>query len=286
MTLISPALRWASLLSLVVCCGLTGAPALAAGDDVEIVTIDPMVERPDRALIPPPEELSAATLQRANAFRKEQRQPPIEPHPALTRAAEAFARYMAETGRYGHTADDREPGDRVAVEGYDFALVTENIAWRFDSNGYGGSDALAGAFMQGWIDSPGHRKNLVDADVVHTGIGYAISADGAVFGVQLFARPKAMRFEFQIRNDTAREIRYRLDDQAYELPPRARRLHGVARPPKLEIEGLTRGPISPAPPGVQVKPGTLLIVTEPAEGKLAVRAQPAPPAPQPNRGAR
>lgn len=250
----------------------TPAAAFAApAEEIEQVTIDPNVERPDTATIPAPAEVAAATLDKANAFRKEQGCGLLERHPALDRAAEAFAKYMADTGRYGHTADDREPGDRVAAEKYAFALVTENIAYRFDSNGYGSPDALAGGFMQGWIDSPGHRKNLVDPDVVHTGIGYAASADGVVFGVQLFARPEAMRFEFQIRNDARRPIRYTLDGEAFDLPPGARRLHGVARAPKLEIDGY-----APAKPLV-VKSGKMLVITEPAPGRLAVREAPAPP---------
>ena len=83
--------------------------------------------------------------------------------------AQAFADYMARTDRYGHTADGNQPSDRAKARGYDYCIVLENIAYAFNSEGFTG-EKLAGQFVTGWQNSPGHRRNMLDPDVTETGV--------------------------------------------------------------------------------------------------------------------
>ena len=53
---------------------------------------------------------------------------------------------------------------------------------------YGGAglgSGAAAAVMQAWLDSPGHRRNILDCDLVTIGVGY--TADGS-YWTQDFGR--------------------------------------------------------------------------------------------------
>jgi uncharacterized protein YkwD len=43
--------------------------------------------------------------------------------------------------------------------------------------------------VEGWLESPGHRENLLDAAVRETGVGIAVDDDGALYFTQLFLDP-------------------------------------------------------------------------------------------------
>src|SRR4051794_39345623 len=63
-----------------------------------------------------------------NTFRREQQRRPVGVEAMLTRAGQEFAAYMARTGRFGHTADGRDPAARAEAHGYAYCIVAENIA--------------------------------------------------------------------------------------------------------------------------------------------------------------
>src|SRR5690606_33078617 len=127
---------------------------------------------------------------------KEQQRDPLEVNVQLTKAARAFAAYMAKTNRYGHNADGHSPVERVAAAEYDYCTVRENIAYAFRSGGFN-SEALAERFTTGWKKSPGHRQNMLARYVVETGVAIAKSNDtDTYFAVQLFGRPKSKAIEF------------------------------------------------------------------------------------------
>ena len=45
------------------------------------------------------------------------------------------------------------------------------------------------SIVQGWMESPGHRRNILDRRFTHTAVGVAFSEDGEIFLTQLFSRP-------------------------------------------------------------------------------------------------
>ena len=90
----------------------------------------------------------------------------------LARAARKHAELMAEQYVVLH----RLPGEadlatRAREAGVSFSHITENI----------GMAAYAGGFHDGWMHSPGHRANILDAVIDSVGIAVV---DG---GEQLFA---------------------------------------------------------------------------------------------------
>jgi hypothetical protein len=169
-----------------------------------------------------------------NAFREEQGLERQSPHEALQAAAREFARYMAETGRYGHAADGRQPAERAALHGYDYCLVLENIAFQYRSGGFEAPE-LAAALVEGWKGSPGHRDNMLEPAATQTGAGVARDGEGRYFAVQMFGRPKEQAIRFSLENRSGTEIEYRSAGRAFSLPPRVRRTHTVCRPEELSI---------------------------------------------------
>ena len=103
-----------------------------------------------------------AIVEMTNAFRKENKLGEVKPNAALSAAARAFAHYLAQTGKFAHEADGREPSDRAAEQGYRYCLLAENLALNLDSRGFE-SRKLAGDVLKGWKESPGHRANLLQA---------------------------------------------------------------------------------------------------------------------------
>ncbi|HXF78521.1 MAG TPA: CAP domain-containing protein [Usitatibacter sp.] len=132
-----------------------------------------------------------AILEGTNRFRHEQGVGVVRPDSMLDRTARDFAEYLARTDRFDHEADGRTPAIRARAHGYDYCLVAENIAYQFDSRGFT-TPALARGLIQGWKDSPGHRRNMLDARAVDTGVAVAQSAhSGRFYAVQMFGRRRA-----------------------------------------------------------------------------------------------
>ena len=96
------------------------------------------------------------------------------PDENLAKTARYFADYMARTDNYGHTADGRQPSARATEHGYDYCVVAENIAYQFSSTSFETGELVDG-FVEGWKQSPGHRKNILDDTVIDTGVAVAYS---------------------------------------------------------------------------------------------------------------
>ena len=72
---------------------------------------------------------------------------------------------MATNNYFEHESlDGREVSDRAEAQGYDYRTVGENIA-------VGQRDVAE--VMQGWMDSPGHRENILRTEYTHLGSGVA-----------------------------------------------------------------------------------------------------------------
>jgi hypothetical protein len=158
-------------------------------------------------------------------FRKAQGLQRVTPNAELEATAQYFATYMAENDRYGHTADGKRPAERAMNHDYDYCLVAENIAYQYSSAGFTPNE-LAARFFEGWKRSPGHRQNMLNSDVVDTGVAVRQSdKSGYWYAVQMFGRPKSAAIEFTITNRSDRTIEYTIDDRSFTLPPRYSRTH-------------------------------------------------------------
>ena len=165
-------------------------------------------------------------VERSNAFRRAQGLAPTMPNAALTAAAKGFAAFMVRTAEYGHEADGHSPAERAQAQGYAYCMVAENLAYLQSKTMRFGADELAQRFVQGWIDSPGHRHNLLNAEAIDIGVAVAHDPrNGRYYAVQMFGRPATMRTHFEISNRSEQTVRYRLGDERFSLPPRVTREH-------------------------------------------------------------
>ena len=90
----------------------------------------------------------------------------------LMAAAQGHADDMIERDFYAHeTPEGLTPGDRITRAGYPFATYGENNnrVSGLDA-GEPGRDELREAF-EGWMESPGHRENLLNPDLREVGLG-------------------------------------------------------------------------------------------------------------------
>jgi uncharacterized protein YkwD len=171
----------------------------------------------------------------SNELRKKMGRQKVAIDPALREAAQYFANYMARTDTYGHTADGNQPSERAKQHGYEYCIVSENIAYQYRP--IGSAEALAKGFFQGWKHSPDHRKNLLDPAVTEIGVAVAQSEEtGFYYAVQLLGRPRAKSIEFSLENQVGTTLRYRIDTRRFSLPPRYTRAHRQCRPSPLVFQ--------------------------------------------------
>jgi uncharacterized protein YkwD len=109
--------------------------------------------------------------------------PPLVLSRALDRAAQVHARDMARKDYFSHIAPDgSHPKDRVQREGYELRLTGENIAFGAES---------AEEVMAGWLASPGHCANIMDARFREFGVAVATGRKrGHHYWVQEFGWPR------------------------------------------------------------------------------------------------
>jgi len=99
----------------------------------------------------------------------------------LLRVARDYSRRMAEEKFFSHNdPNGNTVRERVSDAHIRWRVLGENLAY---SNGYINPVAVS---LTGWLDSPGHRRNLLDQMWQQTAIGVWISANGTVYFTQIF----------------------------------------------------------------------------------------------------
>ena len=200
---------------------------------------------------------------RVDAVRRAEGLAPLSSDAALAAAARGFAEHMARTDRYGHEADGRRPGERARAAGYAWCMVAENIAWQSRSDGFAG-DALSERFVDGWLRSPRHRRNLLAPEATQAAVAIARSAaSGRYYAVHLFGRPASLRQSFEIENRSGRALRYTLGSRSLALPAGTVRRHTQCEQPSLRIEAL--------PTALQPSAGERVVIESSRGGGLRVR---------------
>lgn len=175
-------------------------------------------------------EVESAIVRQTNELRKRESLPKITPVDELTKAAADFAKFMAETGKYGHQADGRTPGARAKEAGFELCIVRENIAYRTNT-GEVTADSLIDVFMKGWIDSPPHRENMLAPHITQTGVAVATTDDNTYFAVQLFGRPRSEAIKLSVTNesDDTRTLVMEADESSDEIQMPARSMVTITR---------------------------------------------------------
>jgi uncharacterized protein YkwD len=120
--------------------------------------------------------LAQRVLELTNAERSRVGAPPLSLNSQLMVAAQAHTDLMVKYNQLSHQLPG-EPslGARISQTGYRWSAVSENIA-----QGHRTPEQV----VAGWMNSPGHQVNLLDAKYQHLGVGSANN-----FWTQVFGRP-------------------------------------------------------------------------------------------------
>ena len=117
-----------------------------------------------------------------NAQRRHQGLPALVYNAQLDQMATIQAQNMAHFQKMAHVIPEASlptMTDRARYVAYPFGRLAENVALGFPD---------AETVVQGWMTSKGHRANILNPDVVETGIAIARSPSGGVYYCQVFGR--------------------------------------------------------------------------------------------------
>lgn len=167
---------------------------------------DPLTEQPD---------FSAAEVERAihrhvNRVRAESGLPQLVWNDTLATVGRRYSADMAERDFFAHVdPDGRTPSDRASALGFECRKVEadyvttgvgENLfvtslygSYRVTTRGntetrtyaWKELDELAREVVEGWMSSPGHRRNLLEAGYDGEGIGVVITDEDRVYVTQV-----------------------------------------------------------------------------------------------------
>lgn len=155
---------------------------IAYADDGWIILVAIILE--DQETPNAPAALEERTLEQINAIRREHGLLELEVMQPLVEAARSHSEDMVRLVFFGHESPSGLlPVDRVKARGVHYLRLAENITFN------DAVDAVRKA-VESWMNSPGHRKNILDDAYTHTGVGVAIDAStGLIYFTQLFCRP-------------------------------------------------------------------------------------------------
>ena len=147
-------------------------PALAAGGEVA-------KRNPAVAADPAAYENEVVAL--TNAQRTANRCPALRSDARLVAAARAHSADMVQQGFFSHTGSNGSNFvAREIAAGYPRrGPSAENIAWGYRTP----RDVVTG-----WMNSPGHRANILNCESVAVGVGLVYESDGTAYWTQDFGR--------------------------------------------------------------------------------------------------
>jgi len=125
------------------------------------------------------DQLGKEMLKYTNEFREKHGLPALKWSQPLADIGKKHSKAMGDKkAPFSHDGFN----DRVKAYPQPAAAAAENLAM---SSGLG---RVARTAVDGWIDSPGHRKNLLHPAMNYCGIGVYRNAGGAYYSTQLFGR--------------------------------------------------------------------------------------------------
>lgn len=128
----------------------------------------------------PSEAAEAQVLALANEARAAAGLPPLTRDPDLDAVARAWSVHLATEGlELAHNPDYAE---QIPAG---WSASAENVGWMGPSGLT--AEEVAATIHATWMDSPGHRANLLDPALTHIGVGVASSPDHGWYLTQNFA---------------------------------------------------------------------------------------------------
>jgi uncharacterized YkwD family protein/spore coat assembly protein SafA len=153
----------------------------------EIIEANPHIQNPD--LIYPSQEIRIPTMESVKSFERQvidltnqERQKaglaPLQLDWQLSRVARYKSRDMRDTGYFGHKSPQYgSPFDMMKRFNVQYSSAGENIAV---------GQTSPEQVVKEWMNSPGHRKNLLNDTYTYIGAGYAKGGSYGTYWTQMF----------------------------------------------------------------------------------------------------
>ena len=148
-------------------------PEMPLSADIEDPEAPSSVESDDRSTSAIQQVLNLVNNERSKAGAR-----PLRLHSRLNAAAQAHSNDMARNNFMGHTGSDgSKMTDRMKRYGYNYRWAGENVA---------AGQKSARAVMRAWMNSSGHRKNILNPNFRDIGIAYAQGGRYGIYWTQVF----------------------------------------------------------------------------------------------------
>jgi len=156
----------------------------------EIISSNPQVTNP--GMIYPGQKLTVPTMQGIKAIesevvrlvnveRSKKGLQPLKENWQLSRVARYKSADMANKNYFSHTSPTYgSPFRMMESFGIKYSSAGENIAY---------GQKTAQAVMTAWMNSPGHRSNILSPSYTQIGVGYATNKNGVAYWTQMFIKP-------------------------------------------------------------------------------------------------
>nr|WP_226677459.1 CAP domain-containing protein [Rossellomorea aquimaris] len=152
----------------------------------ELIEANPQVRHPD--IIFPGQAINIPTASKGsiegrvttliNQERKKNGLSPLQTDRHLSMVAKYKSRDMRDTGYFSHRSPTYgSPDDMLKSFHISYRQAAENIA---------AGQASYEEVMKEWMDSPVHRKNILNGSYTHVGVGYAEGGAYGTYWTQLF----------------------------------------------------------------------------------------------------
>lgn len=125
-------------------------------------------------------ELAMDVLTAVNQERAAQGLSQLTWHNGAAQTAYDHSADMDDRNFFDHTnPDGQSVGDRLTADGIGYTAAGENIAMGYQT---------VASVMEGWMNSPGHRANILRENFTHLGVGVHLD-DGGPWWTQVFLVP-------------------------------------------------------------------------------------------------
>lgn len=155
----------------------------------EIIAANPQIKNP--TLIYPGQKLTIPTvtttaqedevIRLVNVERSRQGLQTLAKNWELSRVARYKSADMANKGYFSHTSPTYgSPFKMMESFGIRFSSAGENIAY---------GQRTPQEVMNAWMNSPGHRSNILSPSYTQIGVGMAKNSSGVLYWTQMFIKP-------------------------------------------------------------------------------------------------
>ena len=156
----------------------------------ELIKANPSIKNPDLIFIgqkisvpnaAPLASLEDEVIRLVNVERAKNGLGPLTKNWEASRVARIKSQDMIDKKYFAHNSPTYgSPFNMMENFGLKFSSAAENIAY---------GQRTAQEVMTAWMNSPGHRANILSKTVSHIGVGAAKAANGTLYWTQMFLKP-------------------------------------------------------------------------------------------------